>query len=279
LESLPRSQNHLPDHFRPEEAPKRLLAGLPARAQLPAVSPEFRARLAGLFGQPGVVIEETSLGEEPEPLYAEEAALIVGCAKKRRREFAAGRLCARKALAELGITNFPLLANPDRAPIWPASVVGSITHTEGGASGYCGVAIASRRIALGLGIDAEPRLPLPAEVLPHVLDGDEKRVTQRADEPGVCARLIFSAKEATYKAIHPALGRFLDFPDVHIQLLPQQCLFVAELVGAARALAPAAGPLLGRFVIDDELLVTGVLLPAKGLPLAQEGFSRHHVPS
>jgi 4'-phosphopantetheinyl transferase EntD len=233
--------------------------------------------LASLFDPSGIVTHELSLAEEGEPLYDEEAALVVGAVDKRRREFAAGRRGARRALAELGITDYPLLAGPDRVPLWPGAVVGSITHTEAGVGGYCGVAVAHRRLAAGLGIDAEPRLPLPMELWPSVLDLEEKRAALAADEPGVWARLIFSAKEAIYKALYPLCRRFLDFPDVRVQLLPRQGRFLAELVGAARSVAPA-GSLVGRFVADHELLLTAVLLPATGLPPVQEGLSPRRVP-
>jgi 4'-phosphopantetheinyl transferase EntD len=235
------------------------------------------ARLAALFGQSGIVTHETSLGEAGEPLYDEEAALVANFSEKRRREFVAGRRCARRALADLGITDFPLLAGPDRAPLWPGAVVGSITHTEVGAGGYCGVAVAHRRLVAGLGVDAEPRQPLSPELWPRVLDAEEGRAALAAAEPGVWARLIFSAKEAVYKAIYPLCRRFLDFPDVHIQVLPRYGHFLAEFVGAARSIAPA-GSLVGRFLADDELLIATVLLPASGSPLAQEGLSLHHVP-
>jgi 4'-phosphopantetheinyl transferase EntD len=251
---------------------------LTALAPQPADSPRVGARLASLFGQPGVITRETTLGEASEPLYNEEASLIAGWADKRRTEFAAARRCARGALAELGITDFPLLPGPDRAPIWPEQVVGSITHTDGVASGYCGVAVASRSLAAGLGIDAEPRQPLPTELWPSILDGEEKRAALESDEPGECARLIFSAKEATYKAVYPTLGRFLDFPDVRIRLLRAQGLFVAELKASVRVIEPAAGPLMGRFLIDHELILTGVLLPRSTSTTAQVGLSPRAVP-
>jgi 4'-phosphopantetheinyl transferase EntD len=233
-------------------------------------------RLAALLDASGIVVHELSFATEGEPLYEEEAAVVAGASEQRRREFAAGRRCARRALAELGITDFPLLAGPDRVPLWPGAVVGSITHTAVGSGGYCGVAVAHCRLVAGLGIDAEPRLPLPTELWPYVLDLEEKRAALAADEPGVWARLIFSAKEATYKALYPLCRRFLDFPDVRIQLLPRQGRFLAELVGAARSAAPA-GALLGKFVADEELLLTGVVLPASGSPLLQAGLLSHQV--
>jgi 4'-phosphopantetheinyl transferase EntD len=244
---------------------------------MPAASRVLGTPLAGLFGLPGIVMRETWLGQDEESPHVEEAAIVAGCSHQRRREFAAGRRCAREALAELAIADFPILAGSDRAPIWPDAVVGSITHTEVGDGGYCAAALAPRRQAAGLGIDAEPRQPLSVELWPRALDAEERCAVTEAVEPGIHARLLFSAKEATYKATYPAFGRFLDFSDVHIQLLARPGCFLAELTGAARAILPS-GRLVGRFVMDDDLIVTGVLLPATASPLAQEGLCLHHVP-
>jgi len=230
-----------------------------------------------LFGRSGIIAHEESLAEEGEPLYEEEAALVDRASVKRRRDFTAGRRCARAALARLGIHDFPLLAAADRAPIWPGAVVGSITHTEVGEHGYCAAAVAHRRLLEGLGIDAEPRLPLPVELWPRVLDPEEGRAVLSAEQPGVLARLLFSAKEATYKAVYPLLGRFLDFSDVHIELLPAPGHFEAEIAGVPHP-TPAGARLVGRYLMDGELLLTAVFLPARGSPLAQEGLLSDLVP-
>ena len=246
----------------------------PKRQILPLLSP--RSRLAGLFEQPGIVTWESSLDGSEEPPYPEERAFLSGCVEKRRREFAASRWCARKALAALGIAGFPLLPGRDRAPMWPPMVVGAITHTDGCPNGYCGVAVADRGLTCGLGIDAEPSLDLPSELWPKVLDEQEQRDTRSAARPGILARLVFSAKETTYKALYPICRQFLDFSDVHIQARPEEGVFFANLVGAATRICHQR--LMGRLVIDDELIVTAMVLPPEGFPLAQEGMSMHHVP-
>src|SRR5450631_1625040 len=64
-------------------------------------------------------------------LLPEEAAGLGRAVPERQQEFAAGRLCARRVLAELKIVDFAVIAQPDRQPRWPATVVGSITHTTG----------------------------------------------------------------------------------------------------------------------------------------------------
>ncbi len=237
-------------------------------------------RLLNVFLQPGVVVQEATLQEGGEPPYPEEVRMATGCVEKRRREIAASRICARRALAGLGIEDFPVLARSDRSPIWPAGVVGSITHTDGGKHGYCGVAVADRRVALGLGIDAEPNQPLPGEIWPMVLDEAEQEAVLRCDEPGKRARLIFSAKEATYKALYQVTGQFLDFSDVHVDVLPSQSVFLARLIGERNSPGSPLGVLPGRFVTDEELVVTGVHLCPVGQPLArpQEGLSKRAVP-
>jgi 4'-phosphopantetheinyl transferase EntD len=236
-------------------------------------------RLALLFPDRSVITRETTLACHSEAaLYPEERELVRGCVEKRRREIVAARLSARSALGELGIHNFPLLAGPKREPLWPRMVVGSITHTDVGPDGYCGVAVADARQVAALGIDAEPRQALPAELWSSVLDTDEQRQCLRHSESGILARLIFSAKETTYKTLFPRLQRFLDFPDVHVDLQLEEGTFQAALVGAAENASQPLGRLLGRFVMDDGLLATGMILSPSDMSLAEERLSLHHVP-
>jgi 4'-phosphopantetheinyl transferase EntD len=229
------------------------------------ISTPVRNRLASLLHQPGIVIQESSLGGSDEQLYPEELALVSNCHEKRRREIVASRRCARNALAALGITGFPLLRGPDRAPIWPPTVVGAITHTDGCPNGYCGVAVAKKDLTLGIGVDAEPAQPLARELWPQILDEHEQYDAQAASVPGIYAHLVFSAKETTYKLLYPFSGRFLDFSDIHIQVHDQQGIFFADLVGAIHDLRLPDQRLIGRYLVDDELIVTAMALPTKRL--------------
>jgi 4'-phosphopantetheinyl transferase EntD len=218
----------------------------------------------------------SAVNAEEVPLMPEELAVQAGFAsEKRRREFGVGRRCARVALGPLGIREFALLPGKDRAPVWPADVVGSITHTESHQAGYCGVAVARRDTVRALGVDAEPRHDLPRDLWAHVLDEIEQRATLRAPEPGIFARLVFSAKEAVYKAIYPVCRQFLDFTDVHIECDLEASTFRADVRG------PCPGPglgmwIMGRFVIDAELIMTGVALTASSLQLPDKELSPQH---
>jgi 4'-phosphopantetheinyl transferase EntD len=246
----------------------------------PSHVPGGRPTLAAVLPFASVVVCESDLRTTDERLLPEELTIQRRfTSEKRRREFAAGRRCARTALAALGIHDFPLVPGKDRAPIWPASLVGSITHTEDSAAGYCGVTVARCEHIRALGIDAEPHVRLPRDLWKRVLDENEAQAALHAPDPGVYARLVFSAKEAIYKALYPMLRRFLDFSDVHIDCLVNDGVFSAELRGAARSVELAETKLLGRFVIEHALIMTGIALAAGGLQRAPRRRPPQHVPS
>ena len=66
-----------------------------------------------------------------------------------------------------------------------------------------------------LGIDIEPAEPLPPDLLDLVATSHEQ--TKLADDP-YGGRLLFVAKEATYKAVYPLDRAFLVHHDVVIDL-------------------------------------------------------------
>jgi hypothetical protein len=89
--------------------------------------------LARLFPEGAACVELRAPGDVSQ-LFPTEETHIQAAVAKRRAEFAAGRVCARSALAELGAPLAPLGVRPDRSPDWPAGLTGSITHTQG----FCG---------------------------------------------------------------------------------------------------------------------------------------------
>jgi 4'-phosphopantetheinyl transferase EntD len=143
----------------------------------------------------------------------EEAELVAQAIPGRRREFACGRWCARNALKRFGIHDFPLRRGPHREPIWPAGIVGSITHT----SGVCAAAAASAKRYFGLGLDVEPDKELEQRLVERVSTANERSYAGFL-LPELSARLVFSAKEAVYKCQFYLTRRFLDFNDVSIDL-------------------------------------------------------------
>lgn len=188
--------------------------------------------LAGLCGQIGAASAAAWFRGQPEALDPEEFPAVSRAVPRRQREFAAGRQCARAALAQLGIRDFPIRTGLDRAPIWPSGVLGSITHTHAGDDWLFAASVvlpahapARGAHALGIGVDAEPAEPLPRDVVSVVLNDRERAFLDKHARPGldagVLARVLFSAKESVYKALSPTARQVLDFSDIEIALCPE----------------------------------------------------------
>jgi 4'-phosphopantetheinyl transferase EntD len=195
-------------------------------------------------------------------LFAAEEAVLAGAVEKRRREFTTGRACARAALARLGLPPAPILPGPRGAPIWPAGIVGSITHC----AGYRAGAVARSGAIAGLGVDAEPNKPLPAGVLhPIPLAGARARLDGLlASTPAVCwDRLLFSAKESVYKTWFPLTRRRLGFAQAMITIHPLDGSFAARLLVPGLTVAGRQlSDLDGRWLVRHGLVVTAIALPA-----------------
>lgn len=187
------------------------------------------------------------------PLLPEEAALLRRACGERRREFTAGRHCARQALSRIGVDAGPILRGPRREPLWPRDIVGSITHCRG----YRAAAVARAADLVTIGIDAEPHAPLPPGVADYVLRAEERDWLKRAPAGIYWDRLIFSAKESVYKAWFPLTGKWLGFSDATVTVDAAAGLFEAELSIAYRDLTGFAG----RFLVEDGLVLTAIAVP------------------
>jgi 4'-phosphopantetheinyl transferase EntD len=213
--------------------------------------------IASLF--PGEVVTVEVHGEQIEgALYPEENSHIQNAVTKRRREFTAGRLCARRALAILSITDFPILANKNRSPVWPPGIVGSITHTQG----YSGVAIARQEKIRSIGLDVEATARLNKKLWRMIGTSEElsslESLSQRDRELRMA--LLFSAKESLYKCQHTVSGQWLGFHDVIISIDPVREEFSARLLVEVDGLAAKNDCLKGRYLFSRGFVFTGMML-------------------
>lgn len=81
---------------------------------------------------PSWVAAVETFGDDPADwLWPAEADLVARAVESRVREFTSGRMCARRALALLGIKSGPILSGAQREALWPGTVIGSITHCKG----------------------------------------------------------------------------------------------------------------------------------------------------
>jgi 4'-phosphopantetheinyl transferase EntD len=224
----------------------------------------YRSSAVRLFEHLPVFVESQQMAAEPPPVHPEEAAEVAAAVHRRRVEFATGRSCARRALERLRIPHFVLRNDASRAPRWPAGVVGSITHTGGVPGGYCGVVVASTRDVLTVGLDAETGESLSPDLWGAVLTPAESRWLHALPAPRRprLARLAFSAKECFYKAQFPLTRRFLGFEDVEIAIDEGSSTFEARVIRGGTAGAPLLDRCRGRYVDDDDMVLTGIAVRA-----------------
>lgn len=190
--------------------------------------------------------------------YPGEGHLIAGAVEARRQEFMTARRCARRALSILGCGEVAIGSGRRREPLWPRGVVGSITHCLG----YRAAVVASAEEVASVGIDAEPNGPLPDDVIPLVMRPFESRRARELISEGIVAdRLVFSAKEAVYKAWYPVTGRWLDFLDVELDFDASESSFQATILADVpeRNLRHLFANLSGSFTLETNTLITGVI--------------------
>jgi 4'-phosphopantetheinyl transferase EntD len=145
-----------------------------------------------------------------------EAEAVAKAVDRRRMEFAAGRDCARRALAELDRPAAAILRGPDRAPIWPPGIVGSITHN----AGYCAAVVASDQSFRAIGIDAEPIGAVADDLADLVVAPEERTDFDTLSPPGGAdwPTLTLCLKEAAYKAHYAVFREFVSFHDMHVRV-------------------------------------------------------------
>lgn len=194
-----------------------------------------------------------------EQLHPEERIVVSRSVSKRKGEFGDARWCAHEALRELGVDSVNAILKGEKGmPLWPEGYTGSLTHTEG-----LRVAVAAPTDALrSVGIDAEPAQPLPEGVLDQIARSPERHWVdmQKAAGNDWADRLLFCAKEATYKAWFPMTLRWLGFEDAEIDIRPDGTFTAYILV------RPTPLPFIeGRWLVTRGYVCAATFVPAADL--------------
>jgi 4'-phosphopantetheinyl transferase EntD len=217
--------------------------------------------IANLFPEGVVAFECDSVGTT-EQLFDTERFCVEHSVKSRVQEFASGRACARAALAQLGLPVMPIPSGPDRAPIWPQGFVGSISH----ASGHC-VAVAGRmkqrtcgHVLTSLGVDIEQLGVVTPDLWPQLMHRREMERLQSLSEVErtLTATVVFSAKEAFYKAQFPITRSWIDFDDVVVEVCAQT--YVVHINNTDLPIARWAQTFEGRFLVEPTHVVTAMAI-------------------
>jgi len=171
----------------------------------------------------------------------------------RRAEFAAGRAAARTAMSMLEWPQASVPKGPDRAPLWPAGLTGSITHD--GALALA--ALAPAGTIRGIGIDAEHAAPLPPDIAGTALSDAERKAVAAAGP--LAGRMVFSVKEAAYKCLYPMTGEILGFDAMQVVLDLRGDTATARLTRATGPF-PAGHTLCARIAQAEGRILVAVIL-------------------
>lgn len=188
----------------------------------------------------------------PYELLLEERELLQHASEKRRRDFSAGRQCARDAIGKMGQPIIPILADKNRMPCWPKGIVGSITHCHD----YCAAAVAYQNAYLSIGIDAERYRTIDDRLLRYISLPEERDHLASLPAERNWRLLLFSAKESVYKSFYSIRLRRLHFHDVMIYFDLETSSFSAKLTQCDQEDASLLSTFEGRFNVVDDLYLT-----------------------
>ncbi|OLP55630.1 hypothetical protein BJF92_08110 [Rhizobium rhizosphaerae] len=149
-------------------------------------------------------------GSPAEPLPA--AAPLSPHRRAALRASGAARRLAREMMVASGHPAAPIPRAASGAPLFPSGLIGSLAHDEEMAV----AALAPAGPGLSLGIDVEPFAPLTNEIAALVRQPGD--IMPRELDPAHAARLLFSAKEAIYKASFPLTGEVLGYEHIACDL-------------------------------------------------------------
>lgn len=217
-----------------------------------SLAPAWRA----IF-EPSIAVAEVRDADAPRVLDEAARSRFAKASDRRRHEYAAGRACATRALADLGASEQRVGVGPGRAPLWPGGFTGSITHT----GTYAAAAVGRAEAWAGIGLDAELEGAVSWDVRREVLTVREQLALAGFAPPERDRSLsvMFSAKEAFYKA-QSGLGReWIGFEEVEVEISGETW----TLRPAGRlALAHIRWPVQGRYRVTSGLVLAGVALPS-----------------
>ena len=211
--------------------------------------------LKDLFSSSVAIAETRNTNIDSAFLSPAERTYLENVSQNRKREFIAGRFCAHEAMVLANVSPEHIQIGGKGEPIWPSNIVGSITHSHG----YAAAAVARKSDIVSLGLDAEIDEPLSSRVLRRISNVQEQEWVENVggtlvQHPG---KVLFSAKEATYKAWYPITQEWLGFKEVLINFHDQGNTFTVHI--------QKNGPIRemhGKYTISKDVIVTAIEVPS-----------------
>lgn len=176
----------------------------------------------------------------------------------RKEEFVAGRFCAVQAAKNIGLALNALPSSASRAPMWPDGIIGSISHSK-----KLAISCVSKPEAFdSVGIDAEEILSQELDIQDTIASPAELSLIRSNFRLGLT--VIFSAKEAFYKALYPKVKCFIDFKEVELVKIDlQRGDLELKLTSHNPLLSPYRGVYQGHFQLHDDTVISLVTIPVK----------------
>lgn len=184
---------------------------------------------------------------------------IAGAVKKRQAEYFFGRLCAQAALAQRGLPQAQVSSGRMREPIWPAGIVGSITHSRAMAAAV----ILPAAHCSGIGIDVEEVVDAATSTtMLHSIVSEREYAYLCTLKPAhslpLLLTLVFSAKESFFKGVFGAVNRYFDFDAIEVERidLRTQTIHCKVVHGLCREWQPGDQCRIGFLLLDGGQLAT-----------------------
>jgi 4'-phosphopantetheinyl transferase EntD len=192
-------------------------------------------------------------------LLPEEEPAVAKAIEKRRREFAAGRWCARRALQSLGCAPVPLPPEKGRMPRWPAGTLGTIAHNHV----WSGAAVVRDDRFDGIGLDIETIGRVTDNIARYILTDTESRMlaSMPADRSAWFMCLVFCAKEAVYKCVSRRVAFSMSFQDAVVAPGKDEGCFAVRMSDRVVSCLPAAALLMGTWREYAGDIFAGIVLP------------------
>ena len=165
-------------------------------------------------------------------LHPEEARILAPRACERRRvEFALGRAAGHLALKQLGSKNpEPILRGQGGEPLWRDGIAGSFTHCFP----WSAAVVVKCPDHFVVGVDLENMEGIQGTDITHLVCCDAELDWVRRGDFRERLTMIFSAKEAVYKAFYPVCRRYIDFKEIELTWFPERNCFQAEFTERLR---------------------------------------------
>jgi enterobactin synthetase component D / holo-[acyl-carrier protein] synthase len=178
---------------------------------------------------------------------------------KRKSEFLAGRYCAQKTLIDAGSHNTQVHIGSNNTPYWPSGFVGSLTHCAN-----LSIAYASKRSDFrNIGVDVEKIMnPELAQKISKLVFQEDKKVHDWPLSYESLLTLVFSAKEAVFKAIYHDVGYVFGFDKVKVIKVERSSL-ILEIGEDLSELWVKGDRISIHYEISNDLVFTLAAISAK----------------